>query len=723
MSATRKPARQKAAPNRRPTRRSPSDRSAAGQQAGPAARTDKTDGPALQLADRRLRLIARVTGAVVGAEPLARLARGMARQVCSAFSVDACIIRLLEKDELVLLANAGVAGSTLLPRIPTTWGGTQEILSRREAVCIPDVHTTPATAPIMAHLRRPFRFKSYAGAPLVVRNRVVGIIGVYSRQGFTSFGEADLGCLQIIGNSIAAAIVNSRLFEELTQQKDQLESQTLERKRAQAALQASRDQLQVLSDNLAHGMVYQINSGPDGRTRRFTYVSTAVERLHGLKVKDVLEDESLIYGQVIPEDMGLVRERETHSYKTLTRFDLDVRIRPPSGEICWRRFMASPRRQSDGSVVWDGIEIDITDRRQAEEALRASEAKYRTLVQNIPGMVYRAYPDWTADIISNAKSLCGYTGEEISSMKQGWLDVIHPKDRKSVLREGEPLRHSAGLLVQNYRIITKDGRVKWVEDRKVSLFSEDGSFLGIDGVVLDITQRKQDERSLRVSRRDLARLSRDRETLLEEERVRIARHLHDELGQSLTFLALELSRLQKRARKEDPSLSGELGQVCEQARRMILDTRAIARSLRPISIEHDGLVPSLRSCIQDFQRASGVTCRLICRLEDCPVSEPVATTVYRIIQEALTNIARHAGASRCEIRIEASRSGLELLVEDDGTGARAGALDGHQSLGIIGMKERASAVGGRLQVQNGPRSGVVVKACFPLRGGGNPRSK
>ena len=148
---------------------------------------------------------------------------------------------------------------------------------------------------------------------------------------------------------------------------------------------------------------------------------------------------------------------------------------------------------------------------------------------------------------------------------------------------------------------------------------------------------------------------------------------------------------------------------------MVDGIRAIAKSLRPFTVEHEGLIAAIRSYITEFQRISGVRCRMVVRPPDLAVREPTATAAYRIIQEAMTNIARHARASRCDIRLNASHDQLELRVLDNGIGAHGHVLHKHESLGILGMRERASAVGGEVWVENGPKAGVLVRACFPLR--------
>lgn len=131
---------------------------------------------------------------------------------------------------------------------------------------------------------------------------------------------------------------------------------------------------------------------------------------------------------------------------------------------------------------------DITERKRAEEALQAGERKYRTLIQNIPGMVYKGYPDWSGEIISGSVEVCGFTCEEINS--KDWLSIVHPDDKDRIFTEGSELSKKQQHWIQIYRIKDKKDRTRWVEDHKASLFSESGEFLGVDGVVFDVTEPK-----------------------------------------------------------------------------------------------------------------------------------------------------------------------------------------------------------------------------------------
>lgn len=152
--------------------------------------------------------------------------------------------------------------------------------------------------------------------------------------------------------------------------------------------------------------------------------------------------------------------------------------------------------QSGNPIGLTSTSIDITERNRIEEELRKSEIKHKTLVKNIPGMVYRAYPDWSAEVISGSKAICGYTEAELNSKEENWLSVVHPDDKERVLKAGFDLTLVQKDIIQQYRIETKDGETRWIEDRKTSLFSDMGEFIGIDGIVFDITARKAMEEDL-----------------------------------------------------------------------------------------------------------------------------------------------------------------------------------------------------------------------------------
>ena len=143
-----------------------------------------------------------------------------------------------------------------------------------------------------------------------------------------------------------------------------------ERKRAAQSIGESEERLRALSDNLPGGLVYQVDTGRDGTERRLTYISDGVQELHEVTAEAVLEDARVIYSQMNEEDRRLVAEREAQATKTLTPFSAEVRVTLPSGKMCWRLFASAPRRMPDGRVIWDGVELDITDRKVVEQRAR-----------------------------------------------------------------------------------------------------------------------------------------------------------------------------------------------------------------------------------------------------------------------------------------------------------------------------------------------------------------
>lgn len=207
-------------------------------------------------------------------------------------------------------------------------------------------------------------------------------------------------------------------------------------------------------------------------------------------------------------------------------------------------------------------------------------------------------------------------------------------------------------------------------------------------------------------------LTRDARRELEGERGRISRELHDELGQLLTAINMNLAWCQSRVEGEPRRRIEEAQQLINQT---IEATRALSTSLRPPILDHQGLPEAIRSHVADFKRRSGIAVRVVITPVDLAVDDPVATVVFRIVQEALTNVARHAQAAGCQVMLRLVGEELEVRVTDNGKGSVPDRLEGVQSLGITGMKERAAALGGSLRVENRLRGGVRVTARLPWK--------
>ncbi|MBS3911523.1 MAG: PAS domain S-box protein [Hydrogenophaga sp.] len=260
-------------------------------------------------------------------------------------------------------------------------------------------------------------------------------------------------------------------------------------------------------------------------------------------------------------------------------------------------------------------------------------------------------------------------------------------------------------------IVRHDGRLREVEIVVAPLPDQERTFVQM--VITDVTARLQEKRALLHSRRTLRELSASLVAAREEERRRIARELHDELGQRLTALKLELAAQQQDGR------TGELAERTQAMMDMVDETvsavRRIAMDLRPPMLDDLGLSAAIEWLTHDFERRSGIkiTLRLVTRPESIP--QNIATAVYRIVQEALTNMARHAHASQAVLSIETRARYLLLTVEDDGQGfPKDPAPPPRGSFGLIGIRERVHMLGGQFTLKNAPSGGARLVVRLPL---------
>ncbi len=281
---------------------------------------------------------------------------------------------------------------------------------------------------------------------------------------------------------------------------DGIELDITERKRAEEALRESEASARAIHDNLPNGFIYQMDSGPDGQHRRYTFLSQGVERLHGVTAEQAMADPAAIYGQILEEDLPAVAGLEARALATLTPFSAEVRVRLPSGEIRWRLFTSAPRRLPNGHVVWDGIELDITERKQSEEALRESEARFAAATQASRSFVWEVDPDglytYVGDMVAK---ILGYRPEDLVG-RMHFYDLLPPGEREELNRACFDVmaRRESSSGFENANV-AKDGRLVWLSSSARPLFNADGSYRGYQGIDTDITERKRAEEALQQS--------------------------------------------------------------------------------------------------------------------------------------------------------------------------------------------------------------------------------
>jgi signal transduction histidine kinase len=233
------------------------------------------------------------------------------------------------------------------------------------------------------------------------------------------------------------------------------------------------------------------------------------------------------------------------------------------------------------------------------------------------------------------------------------------------------------------------------------------------GSMMDVTERKRSQEQLHESRAALRMLAARQQDVREEERTRIAREIHDSLGQALTALKLQLAAAQTAAAQEPPALRERLSETSFMVDDLVKTVRRIATELRPPILDQLGLPAAVEWMARDFRRRTGIACEPTVLITQGLVKGELGTALFRIIQEALTNVSRHAGAMQVQVELGLKSGCVTLEVRDDGCGITEAAATGPTSLGILGMRERAAALGGVLEVAPRSGSGTRVTAWFP----------
>jgi PAS domain S-box-containing protein len=260
-----------------------------------------------------------------------------------------------------------------------------------------------------------------------------------------------------------------------------------------------------------------------------------------------------------------------------------------------------------------------------------------------------------------------------------------------------------------------DGTPIRIEGHYLVIRNEAGQVTGHIGIQRDITDRHQAAADVARSHEELRVLAAHLATVREEERTRIARELHDELGQSLTGLKLDLAWLEQiLARQHADHLTTRVRDIVSRMDGVMFSVRRIITELRPSVLDELGLADAIEWQAQDFGARTGVAVELRINEDATNVPGPIATTVFRTLQEALTNVTRHARASRVTVEFFNDVGTLALRVADDGCGIDHAKLQGRRSLGLLGLSERAAACGGTIDVRGEPGQGTVVLLRVPL---------
>jgi PAS domain S-box-containing protein len=490
-----------------------------------------------------------------------------------------------------------------------------------------------------------------------------------------------------------------------------------ERKQMEEALRRSELELRLITDNIRDTVwVMDLNFNT-------LWISPSVFRNRGYTFEEICSTP--LENHITPASHDKARQ-------ALSELAASDRWTDPEAEISTSLELEFYRK--DGSTFWSDTEAillrnpagkptgllcvgrDITDRKRAKEALKQSEERFRVIFENNAAAIAIIEQDTTFSMANEAHCrLTGFTKEEI--IGKSWRELVTPEglERMNEYRRQRLLNPQGGPGQYEFTFYDKNGKVKHAF-MSVSMIP---STRQIIISTIDITESKEAQESLNKSREQLRLLSTRLMNAQEKERTRIAYELHDELGQSLVGLKFQLTGLQKKLKGRKSGASQEITQALETINGMSDDIRRISQELRPSILEHLGLMEALDWLLEDFSKKSRIT--IVKKMDKIKqkFSKQQEIMIFRIFQEALTNIGKHSEATQVTVAISEDKKSAFFAIRDNGKGFSQKEVEERSPLkignGLIAMKERSIMARGELRIDSLPGEGTAITFEIPKK--------
>lgn len=449
--------------------------------------------------------------------------------------------------------------------------------------------------------------------------------------------------------------------------------------------------------------VYIIQDG------RFAYVNPKLTEIYGYTQEEItgqplslLADEDEM--RKVNENIRLRLADETDS----VHYEITGRKKDGSS-IQVEVYGSKTRYKGRPAII--GTLIDISERKKTAEELRLSEQKYKLIFENSPlPMFMYTTPDYSIiDVNDAAVRHYGYTKEEFLHMNI--KDLRPPEDIPRFLERAiTAAKGSLGI----WRHKKKDGAIIHVEIIAHDITYQDKP--ARLALANDMTEKLAAEERLQQSYKEIRMLASHIEQVREEEKIKIAREIHDELGQQITSLKMDVSWLSKKPELKSGPIAGKVKEIMDMLDETVKTVRRIATELRPGILDHLGLVAAMQWQSQEFEKRTGIKTVFHCDQEDISLPANLSTGFFRIFQESLTNVTRHAQASEVSAYLGTANGEITLKVSDNGKGFDVSAIGHKRTLGLLGMKERAMMMGGKYDLISEPGKGTTVIISVKLPG-------
>ncbi|MFC2173243.1 PAS domain S-box protein [Acidobacteriota bacterium] len=485
------------------------------------------------------------------------------------------------------------------------------------------------------------------------------------------------------------------------------ERDTSARKEAEKALRESEARFRTAIENLPFDMFAIDKNG-----RYFMQNSTCKDHagpIIGKRPEDVCPDKETLA-------IWLRNNRRAFNGEVV---DEEVSFKA-GGEVRLFRNIISPiydGREIRGIL---GVNIDITDSKKAEDALKKSEERYRSFVQNFLGIAFRGDTSLIPLFFHGAvEEITGYRPEEFLAGKPRWDEVIHPEDLTWIIQDHtktfEPL--NTETQEREYRIIRKDGEVRWLHEILQNVKDPETDRLYVQGVEYDITARKQAEAKLLHYQDRLRSLASELSMTEERERRRIAAELHDRIGQVLAAAKIKLGAAQHSA--SSPDMVKNLEEIRAHIEQTIKDTRSLTFELSPPILYELGFEPAVEWMTEQVHSDHGIAITFTDTGGSKPLDHDIRIVLFYATREALFNVVKHAKTDHAEVTISKQDNDIQITITDDGIGFDPPSA-GYQSdrtggFGLFNIRERLDILGGSLEVSSTPGLGATVILTAPLK--------
>jgi PAS domain S-box-containing protein len=484
-----------------------------------------------------------------------------------------------------------------------------------------------------------------------------------------------------------------------------LTAMSLRRKQAEEALEEREAEYRSLFENSIMGIS---QSYPDGGFKR---INKAYAEMYGYPdtstmMKEVSSNVEMLYFH--SEDREKVLEiLDKTGHMPPTEFELNRR----NGEKFWALVSARKVKDNAGKLLYLQAEHrDITSRKKLEKDMYSASLYARSLIEaSLDPLITINAEGKITDVNLSTEKITGITRKKL--IGSDFADYFENPDKA---RTGYKTVFSEGMVKDYPLTILHKSRRKIDVLYNATLFkNEKGEIQGIFAA-RDITDLKKMEEELLKSHELLEKLNQHLINAIEEERNQIALNLHDDLGQKLTAINLDIAWLKGRVGVQSKTVLEKFEEMSTMIKETIESIKETSSFLRPAILFDLGLVPAIKSQLDKFEKQTGIKCHFYFRPQDFLLEDRLALILYRILQESLTNIARHSGASKAYVNLYVLKNKIEMIIKDDGTGIEKNKVNSFKSLGIAGIKERVKSVDGRITITGVHGSGTLIRVAIPL---------